>query len=230
MGTKFKTVVNEITKSNINESDYTIVHYISTNTVDRYNEVMNPAGMDANNYQKNPVVLFAHNSYSFPIAKNLWLKTDDKGVLAKTQFDKNSEVAREVFRLFNEGFLSTWSIGYIPKENPKLIGDVVYIDKWELLEYSAVPVPANPDALGLSLKNVNNEIVKEAIMNTKEFQIKQLSELERNEKEIETLEKSLIAIMDKNELDKNEIDKKLNELENKIAIKLKEIINKIKNN
>ena len=60
--------------------------------------------------------------------------------------------ARETFKLYAEGFLRGWSVGFIPEEWEVLTDDDnkfsgYHITAWELLELSAVPVPANPQAL-----------------------------------------------------------------------------------
>jgi len=46
----------------IDEKDRTIVHYITTKSVDRFGDKIYPEGMDESDYRKNPVVLFAHDS------------------------------------------------------------------------------------------------------------------------------------------------------------------------
>ncbi len=166
---KYKDLEN---KSNVKEIDtdaLTITHYISTSTPDRYGEIMKPEGCDYSGYRKNPVVFFGHRSRDLPIAKNEKIVIDDSGVLAVTKFD-TSEFAKEIFRLNAEGFLNSWSIGFVPKKmkNQKLKvndkeQDYRCIEEWELLEYSSVPIPANPDAVNLMMKEIKSEKVKEII-------------------------------------------------------------------
>lgn len=215
MEKKIKVLTGLSEKASINADEMTIVHYISTNTRDRYNEVMVPEGMDKSNYEKNPVVLFAHDAYQLPIGRALWVKQDDTktGIIAKTQFDKRSEVSAEIFRLFAEGYLNAWSIGFKYKEPPELIGDTWYAKSWELLEYSAVPVPANPDALILALKSIKTEVVKEAFIGTKEYQMKQIEDFEKIKTELKEI-REMMSNSDK------DYKKSLNELESKTAKKL----------
>ena len=115
--TKFKTVENAEVIKEVNRDEMVITHYISTRTPDRYDEVMNPKGCDDTEYRKNPVVFFGHRARDLPIAKNIKLSADDYGVIAVTKFD-SSEFAKEVFRLNTEGFLNSWSIGFVPMEQP----------------------------------------------------------------------------------------------------------------
>ncbi len=151
----------EIVKE-VNKEDMIITHYISTRTPDRYDEVMNPKGCDDTEYRKNPVVFFGHRARDLPIAKNIKLSADDYGVIAVTKFD-SSEFAKEVFRLNTEGFLNSWSIGFVPMEQPEVKDKYLYYERWKLLEYSSVPIPANPDAVNLMLKDIRDEKVKEVI-------------------------------------------------------------------
>jgi hypothetical protein len=83
----------------------------------------------------------------------LWTKKTAEGILSKMQFAK-TQMAEEIFQLYKEGFMRAFSVGFIPKEWTDGDGEKVprrTYTKWELLEYSAVPVPANPDALALAI-------------------------------------------------------------------------------
>lgn len=202
-----------IRASEVNEEEMTIIHYISTPTPDRFGDIVEQAGMDDTKFKSNPVVLFGHRSRELPIGKSRWAKADSVGVLAQTAFDKDSEFAREIFRLNKEGILNAWSIGFIPLEYSYLKEGGMLIKKWELLEYSSVPIPANPDALNLMMKECKVDMVRDMIndenkMMRLELAVKNLSgkETEFNEK-IEVLRKELVS------------------LEDKIAKKLIEIIN-----
>jgi HK97 family phage prohead protease len=193
---------------NIDEENLRIRHYISTPTKDRYGDVVNPFGFNETDFRKQPVVFFGHRSRELPIGKNLELKATDKGVMALTQFDRKSELANEVFRLNKEGFLSAWSIGYIPKkeylkeikdDNGNVTESYNYIENWDLLEYSSVPIPANPDAVNLMLKDIHS---KELIEVFKSFEL---------ENKIKELENKIDNIKDFTK-DIEEINEKINKL------------------
>lgn len=150
-----------------NDKERTIIHYITTKIVDRFGDIVYPDGMDDTDYRKNPVVLFAHDSRKLAIGKNIWLKKDSKGIIAKTQF-ADTELGRELYRLNRDGFLNAWSIGFtIPEGGSEIIDGINHIKKWILLEYSNVPIPANPECLNLILKDFQNNtsLIK---INTKE--------------------------------------------------------------
>lgn len=142
------------------DKERTIIHFISTVTPDVYGDIVHPEGMDSTDFEKNPVVLFAHNSGSLTVGKNLWLKKVKNGVIAKTKF-ADTELGRELYRLNAEGYMNSWSIGFIiPEGGTKFIDGYRHINKWKLLEYSSVALPANPDALNLIMKNIRTEEIK----------------------------------------------------------------------
>jgi HK97 family phage prohead protease len=158
------------TEKSFNDKERTITHYISTVTPDRFGDIVNPSGMDAENFRKNPIVLFghSHNSRSNVIGKNIALFPDNFGVKAITKF-ADTPAGNDLYILNREGYLNAWSIGYIPKKiktqnstSDKHTISYNIIDEWELLEYSSVVIPANPDALNLMLKEINSpEIIQE---------------------------------------------------------------------
>jgi len=159
-----------ITEKSFNDKDMTITHYISTVTPDRFGDIVNPYGMDAENYRKNPIVLFGHSHAARGniIGKNIALLPDDFGVKAITKF-ADTPAGKDLYLLNKEGFLNAWSIGFIPKKTKiqnttvnNQPGTYNIIDEWELLEYSSVPIPANPDALNLMYKELKStEVIQE---------------------------------------------------------------------
>jgi len=151
----------------IDEKEGTITAFVSTNARDRMDEVLDPKGADLKNYSKNPVVLWAHDYSRPPIGKALWTKRSGEGILSKVKF-ASTEFAQEIFQLYKEGFLKAFSVGFMPKDYED--GDGVKIPRrtyksWEMLEYSAVPVPANPEALTLAVQKgiLKSDEVKHAL-------------------------------------------------------------------
>ena len=144
------------------EGERAAVSYITTRDIDRDGEIVDPNGADLEAYRKNPVVLFGHDYASLPVGKNIWIKQDDRGLIAKTVY-ANHEFAQTVYNYRKDGFPLAQSIGFIPLEWDDNPGDVKgcrrRYRKWALLEYSDVAVPANPEAIGIAvskglLKNV----------------------------------------------------------------------------
>ena len=167
-----RKVADSICKvSEINEDERTVTAVISTATVDRDREVLVPSGADLDNYLKNPVVPWSHNSSDPPIGKAIWVKRSHLRLTAKVKFAL-TERAEEVWQLFKGGFLQAFSVGFMPKEqpspptteeiikNPAWAGARNMYRKWELLEFSPVTVPANPEALMLAYKNGSLKVCK----------------------------------------------------------------------
>ena len=152
MDKMFKTFTSEI--KGIDEHEMTLTAYVSTGARDRSDEVLEPGGADMRGFKANPVVMFAHRYDQPPIGKALWIKKDGDGILAKIKF-ASTDFAKEIFGLFKEGFMKAFSVGFIPKEWEDGDGQKKArrtFTKWELLEFSAVPVPANPEALMLAVQ------------------------------------------------------------------------------
>lgn len=121
---------------------------ISTAAVDRDGDTIDPRGWQLDNYRRSPVVLWAHDHTQPPIGKasNLW--SDAKGLHATVEFPPTGiyPFADQVHDLVKTGFLSATSVGFIPKESrPSKTGQA--ITQAELLEFSIVSVPSNPQAL-----------------------------------------------------------------------------------
>jgi len=133
----------------------TIECYASTNDLDRYGEKFMPdafAGDGIAAYLKNPVVLWAHDYSTPPLGKAIDHSFDSKGLILLQQF-ADHQMAKDIFALYEGGYMNAFSVGFIPKEvayeeKAPGYGDMgVVFKKAELLENSAVPVPANPGAL-----------------------------------------------------------------------------------
>ena len=141
---------------------------ITSETPDRYNDIVKADGGIYTNYTVNPVVLFNHISSEreTPIGRNLLIRPGKGVVVAETEFHDITQLAREVEQLVAQKYLRAVSIGFIPmaaKEvSPSDIGldqasmrpswspNVRVYTEWEMLEYSVVNIPANPDALILN--------------------------------------------------------------------------------
>jgi len=132
---------------------------LTTPARDRQGDIMVPTGVSLRWFVKNPVVLWAHRYDQAPIGTvdPGSIAVSESGIEADVVFDKGSVVGREVFGLYDRGVMRAWSIGFLPLEW-ELIEDAASgkvggyrVTRWELLELSAVPVPANPEALSRQL-------------------------------------------------------------------------------
>ena len=178
---------------------------ISTDEKDRMGEVVEQS-WDLENYKKNPIVLFGHDpskpSYVLGKATEIVADKDgDKNVtLGTVQFaeEGTSEDADTVWKLVKQGILRTVSVGFIPHTFKKLADDDdtdVLADN-ELLEFSIVPIPANPSAVALALGDGSIEEKDAKYM------------LKTYKSEAEYIEKSLCDIMASSKTDGNSNSRK----------------------
>ena len=128
---------------------------LTTPARDRQGDVIVPTGARLRWFRANPVVLWAHRCDLPPIGRvdPDSLRVSEQGIEADVLFDEGSVVGREVYGLYDRGVMRAWSVGFIPLkwkviEDPATHRAQGYrVEEWELLELSAVPVPANPEAL-----------------------------------------------------------------------------------
>lgn len=128
----------------------TVTIRITTGSRDRDHDTIDPKGWQLANYRRNPVVLFGHDYRSLPIARDTGIIQDELGLLAKPQFCEKdlNPLGDTVFQMLTGGFLNAASVGMNPQKYAfnEQEGGLDFMEQ-ELLEYSIVPVPANPEAL-----------------------------------------------------------------------------------
>ncbi len=217
------------------KSERAIVHFISTPTLDRQRDVMNPKGMDDKDFSQSPSVWYNHN-YNYdpnalPIGKSLWRKKQEDGVLAKTEF-ATTLLADEVYMLHEKGFMNTWSIGFRPvkDKNGNVEKDSIVFDeaknittwnKWNLIEYSSAPIAANVHALDqvkeLQEINIKSLELKEAVKSISlEVEIKtQLNSMQDEINELKKLNELLQTLIEKTETNERDIIEVSNLLQTK---------------
>jgi HK97 family phage prohead protease len=137
----------------------------STATRDRYGDEIAVEGWDTKNYKRNPVFLWAHRRDLLPIGRAVNVVQDGEKLKFEIEFapaDIN-EFAEQVFQHYQQGFLKGVSVGFQSQKSER-IDEVseeelkrkkAKPDLWpgrkflkqELLELSACPVGANPEAL-----------------------------------------------------------------------------------
>jgi len=140
--------------------DVPVMDFIgSDGSVDRYNEVIDPAGWQLDNFRANPVIPDCHDYSS--IAKILGraqsVEVRDGKLANRVEFCTDNPMGNLAWKMAKAGFIKSQSVGFIPitwtngqgKDQP----DRTYTAQ-ELLEISLVVVPANPGAtIGLALKS-----------------------------------------------------------------------------
>jgi hypothetical protein len=141
---------------------------ITTVDPDRSGDVVVPTGVkNLEEYLLNPVVLWAHDRFRVPpIGTCAWVDVQPRRIVAETRFAQGIAFAEDVFKLYDRGVLRGWSIGFVPRKahrTPTPNGSSLYVREWDLLEYSAVPIPENPGAVTVAIEKglvTNPELVE----------------------------------------------------------------------
>jgi len=180
------------------EGERAVISHITTDTIDRDGEIVDPKGAILEDYEKNPVVLFGHDHRRLPIGRNMWIKRDKKGLVAKTTYATH-QLAEDVYQYRKQGFPLAQSIGFIPLQSERYEegsperkqGVLRKYTKWILLEYSDVPVPSNPDAVAIAISK--GLVPKDYISDDKEDE----SSSSDIDESIESKEEEKINILEK---------------------------------
>lgn len=152
------------------EESRIIPFILSTSKKDRHGTVLNQGGWELENYKRNPVVAYQHTlsggmcsdpNPDYVIGKSVKIGTegrgDEKMLIAEAQFETAdmNPLAEKIFRKVLFGSLSRTSVGFmevghgqygINDEAEGRDNETYYFQGQELLEYSIVNIPSNPDA------------------------------------------------------------------------------------
>lgn len=143
--------------TSINEDTKTVTFVISDNQVDRYGEVVDQKSWNFKEYLKNPIVLWGHDP-SEPenvLGTGASLKTAKDGSITTADITFDTAINPKADLVFNQvkiGTLRTVSVGFI-NHSEETENDTPILKDNDLLEISVVPIPANPRAIALSLKD-----------------------------------------------------------------------------
>lgn len=141
----FTSMVAE-TKALSNAEFGTFKVIVSTQDKDRQGDIVMQSGWDLSFFKLNPVVLWAHDYSQLPVGVCTDIKVVGTELVAEGNFAPHA-FAQDVRKLYDNGYIKTTSVGFIPKQFDANNREI--ITEAELLEFSFVPVPANPYALSL---------------------------------------------------------------------------------
>ncbi len=129
----------------------------SSESVDRDFDIIVQDGIDLTYFLQNPVIFYGHDHDSLPIGKCVSIGIENgclAGVIEFVQADNPAvgNKAEGIYQLVVSHFLSTVSIGFIPKtieypEDARNLNDGVNVLTSELVEVSICGIPANRDCL-----------------------------------------------------------------------------------
>lgn len=147
----------------VNLKTFTSDAMVSTKDLDRYDTILEPDGWNLANYMKNPVVFMNHEDGELPIGRSIAQEKQSAGLWARTLFAASEpdcpEDPMEAWIMHRAGFLNAWSVSFWPSQwesfsTQQPDGQVlagVRFTAMELLEYSLVGIPGNPNTITLGL-------------------------------------------------------------------------------
>ncbi len=133
--------------------DRSVDFVISTGALDRYNSTIAVEGWQTENFEKNPVVLWAHDDSIPAIGRAADVRVERGRLKSRAVFAERDvhPLAETIYQLIKARFIGAASVGWIPLEYKFVEGGdrgfgIDYLEQ-ELLEWSVVNIPANPDCL-----------------------------------------------------------------------------------
>lgn len=140
----------------------TVTGLVSTSNIDRFEEIIEPSAFEPwlETFMSNPVFLAGHQHVGFDAAEPTvighWqeLRRTDEGVVGTAKFAE-TPLAERYWTLYRDGHLKAFSVGGLVHEwemrefelEPGVNKKLRVITNMELIEISAVAVPANRQAL-----------------------------------------------------------------------------------
>lgn len=143
-----KAIKAQFVETKANDAGEEVFYFQATvGTKDREGEIVTVDGWVFDNFLKNPVFMTFHNYETWPVGKVVSIEPNAMGFIIGVVFDDEDAEAVKVKRKYERGFLNCVSVGFIRIETTgKRVGKDWVTTKKELLEVSAVPIPAHPDA------------------------------------------------------------------------------------
>ena len=210
----------------------TVRFKISSEVVDRDGDILIAKGCNFDNFKKNPQFLGFHNYHEYPlgIPKNwgvegnavycdVYFPTIDELSTNPAEASEKAKLVDFTYHCYKTGMLNAVSVGFIATdaEPNKETGGFIVKD-WELLEFSAVTVPANQDAIAQAVKSFGDDEAK--------GMIDPIERLKQVEKELADCKKTIAEQTEKMNADVLELeDEKEIVFEDDAEINLDEIEN-----
>lgn len=135
--------------------DRTITFVLSTDIEDRAGDTINQTGWKLERYLANPVVLWGHNHSLPAIGRMARVGLDTPGLVGAVRFADAEQhpFADVVYRLVEGDFISAGSVGFIPLRWEYREDRGIDFREQELIEYSVVNIPMNPDCLARAVQS-----------------------------------------------------------------------------
>lgn len=155
---------------------------ICDNSLNRYGWRLLVEGIQLDNFKKNPICCLEHDTWRPPIGKWSDVHVEGDKLVGTLHFDENDPEAMKIYAKYKGGYMNACSLNIRPLETSDdesmLVEGQRYstITKSELLEVSAVTLPAQANAIKLS-KTPDGGEYKLSLITKKE------NEMEKKEQE-----------------------------------------------
>jgi hypothetical protein len=158
------------------EGERAVAAIISTDAVDRDGEVLIPQGMNAKDYQLNPVGFFNHAWAEYggeakdklPVGQCVAIAKAADSISFKFIFAERPATYPQdqewlpdtLLSLYQQGVMRAFSVGFMPVETRAATDKDLMtfgadcrrvVSKWKLFEVSCVPLPCNQEAVALAV-------------------------------------------------------------------------------
>ncbi len=149
--------------------DRTFEFIISDASVDAHGSILSPGGWDLTRFEKNGIFSYQHSLHTetnpdFVLGPaTAYLEGNQLIGRATFETEDINPLAERIFKKVKNGTLRSVSVGFIPKKS-HMEKDIVVFDAMELLEFSLVNIPSNPNAVKRNLYTQNRKI-KNYILN-----------------------------------------------------------------
>ena len=176
---------------------YTFI--VSDESVNVYGTILSTQGIELQDFLRNPVMYFNHNRDKGVIGRWENLRRDGNTLLADAVFDTKSELGAKVARQVQDGFLRSASVGFEAIET-EIVDGVTIVTRSKLREISIVDIPANTNAVKLSMlknkiitlnapifKDLKSEIIRLLGLDSKASDMAVLEEIKRLIQESENI-------------------------------------------
>lgn len=131
--------------------------------LDRGMDIIKKEAWMLDNYKKNPIMLFNHDTEKI-VGKITACEARDEGLYVKCKMSKSKDpMVQYVKDLVQEGILNSFSVGFNAMDEQKSMDGVNEITKAELYEVSIVSIPMNQDStFSVTTKSFQNKTYQEA--------------------------------------------------------------------
>lgn len=129
-----------------------VMFVMSDELPDRGGDIVKLEGWDLAGFMRNPVLLSMHDSTRYPIGtwEKVWTEAGQLRGVARFADEGTHPEADLAYSLYKQGIMNAVSVKFLGNEyEPNEHGGLTFTGQ-ELLECSAVPVPANANALAIA--------------------------------------------------------------------------------